>query len=337
MIVQERVSLALHTTLRVGGEARYFVRVETPEDLREAVALARTKNLPWYVLGEGSNVLAPDEGYEGVVIQMMILGCKIISQEKDTLLVSGAGVSWEEVVHQAAQAELWGIENLAGIPGTVGAAPIQNIGAYGSEFAETLLWIEAYDAIHDCVVRLTKEECAFGYRDSVFKERRELIVVQVALSLAKYGQPNFSYKDLQTLVGQGVSLTTPKQVGDAVRSIRRKKFPDLRREGTAGSFFKNPVISPSEYQELVVRYPELPGFPQADGVKVPLAFILDAVLQLKGHAFKNARLFEAQPLVLVTTHPSSEKEVETLARDVEERVYKATHIRIQREVRSVRA
>jgi UDP-N-acetylmuramate dehydrogenase len=338
MRIDEHVPLSSRTTFHIGGPARYLVTASTEDDVRAARAFARERGLPWSVVAGGSNLLASDAGYEGVVIAPELQGGEYaLSFEDDgdsVTLIGGAGHEWDAVVDAAAARELWGIENLAGIPGTLGAAPVQNIGAYGAELRDTLAWVEALDE-SGAVRRFRNDECAFGYRESRFKRDASLVITKVALRLSRAAKPRLSYKDLAAKAAEGMPLSTPAEVGSAVRSIRSGKFPDLREWGTAGSFFKNPVVTPEAYAELRERYPEIPGFPQADGVKVPLAWILDRVLDLRGHALGKARLFQMQPLVIVAERGASAHEVEALAYDVAARVRDATGIDIEREVRSL--
>lgn len=336
MIRSERVPLSSLTTLRVGGEARALVTAENESDVREALLAAQSEGLPWYPLGGGSNLLAPDEGYAGIVVKIALPRVSFAEDADGVVAVAEAGVSWDALVRDAALRGLWGIENLAGIPGTTGAAPVQNIGAYGAELADTLIWVEALDPESGEVKRFPKEACAFGYRDSTFKRAPGLVILRIALLLARESAPRLGYKDLAHAAHDGVSLSTPAEVGEAVRAIRARKFPDMAVEGTAGSFFKNPTVSRSEFEALRVRFPELPGYESAAGMKLSLAWILDHALSLKGHAVGNARLFEAQPLVIVTSEGATARDVDALARDVAARVKELTGIEIEREVRSMK-
>lgn len=334
MIIREHVPLALLSTLRVGGSARYVLECENNEDVVEAVAFAEERNLPWSALGEGSNVLACDKGYDGVVIAVRIPGIAVVDSDESVTLTAGAGVGWDALVEEAAARNLWGLENLAGIPGTVGAAPVQNIGAYGAEVKDTLQSVEVFDTQEKSIRVFSREECAFGYRDSRFKHDARFVILSVSFRLMKSAKPNIAYKDLATALAQGVVLDTPRTIGDAVRAIRARKFPDLRKVGTAGSFFKNPTISEEAYASLKERYADLPGFPNEHGVKIPLAFILDHVLNLRGYSERNVFLFEQQPLVLVARDGATASEVDAFANNIATRVMSATGINVEREVRS---
>jgi len=335
MDIREQVLLSSLTTFKVGGPAAYLVTCERVEDIQEALAFGRERSLPYYLIGGGSNVLAPDNGYEGVIVLIRTSGVTFTEEGNSVLVHCASGVSWDDLVMQAAERSLWGIENLAGIPGTVGAAPIQNIGAYGAELSGTLVAVDVIEAATGEACRLTKEECMLGYRDSRFKHELNLVVTGVTLSLTKDGTPKIEYKDLLALKEQGVDLSTPLAIGKAVRSVRAGKFPDLATTGTAGSFFKNPILTPERYAELKEKYGEVPSFPHPSGVKIPLAFVLDRVLGLRGFRQGPAWLFGSQPLVLALDREGTASDAESLARLVEQKVYDATGITIEREVRTM--
>ncbi|HVW71701.1 MAG TPA: UDP-N-acetylmuramate dehydrogenase [Candidatus Paceibacterota bacterium] len=335
MTTRESVLLSSLTTFKIGGPARYVIDCESESDVREAVAFAAAQQLPFTVLGGGSNVLAPDEGYAGVIIRPLLTRVSFDEHDDGVQVIAEAGVPWDALVHEACARDLWGLENLAGIPGSVGAAPIQNIGAYGAEAAETILWVEVLDPATGEVTRIANADCAFGYRDSRFKRNPGAIILRVAFLLQKNGAPRIGYADLARAQEAGVPLAAPEQIAAAVRAIRAKKFPDLSKEGTAGSFFKNPHISADAYAALKVRYPDLPGFPNATSVKVPLAWILDRVLNLRGFTQGNARLFEAQPLVIAAAFGATNKEVQSLAAYVSDRVKEVTNIQLEWEVRQL--
>lgn len=335
MIIREQVPLSSLTTMRVGGPARFVAQCENEADIQEAIAFAHERAIPFMVLGGGSNLLASDSGYEGVVIQMRMEGIRIEDEGETVLLIADAGTSWDAFVREAAAQGLWGIENLAGIPGTVGAAPVQNIGAYGMEVAQTLAYVDVLDTKTSEVTRIANEDCGFEYRESRFKHDPTLVILRVAFRLARLGKPQTSYADLERYMADGHELATPLEIGDAVRAIRAKKFPDLSTHGTAGSFFKNPVISSAEYEVLKEQYPDMPTYTAYNGIKIPLAFVLDRILGLRGHREGNVHLFENQPLVLVAGEGATAKEIHAFANSIVKKVFDATRIKIEREVRSV--
>ncbi len=334
-MTKEHVPLSSLTTLRVGGRAQVVATCTSVEEVHAALAYAREHNLPFYVLGEGSNVLAHDTGYAGLIIRIEIPGLSFEEENGSVKVHAGAGVSWDELVEAAAKRGLWGLENLAGIPGLVGAAPVQNIGAYGAELKDTLESVEVIDAKTGEEKRLTSDECKLSYRDSTFKHDASLIITGVTLMLQKEGTPRIEYGDLLRAKEAGVDLSTPLAIGAAVRQIRSGKFPDRTRFGTAGSFFKNPILTQEAYDALCAKYGPIPQFPNPKGVKIPLAFILDKVLGLRGHRKGAAWLFGAQPLVLVLDEGGTASDVDSLAREIETRVKEETGISIEREVRSM--
>ncbi len=330
-MIQEQILLAPLTTFRIGGPARVFADVRTEEELKAALLVARESGLPLFVLGAGSNVLVPDTGVDGMVVHMSIGD---ISLEGDgELLVAGAGALWEDVVDAAASQGVYGIENLAGIPGTQGGAVVQNIGAYGAELSEVFEYADVIDSTTGDERRILRTEAAFAYRNSFFKEHREIVIMRVALRCKKQSQPNLSYPDLAHAKASGTPLGTPSEIVRAVRAIRALKFPSLDGEGTAGSFFKNPNVSDREAAALTLRFPGLPTFPQEDGrVKVSLAWILDHVLSLKGYEEGRVRCYEQQPLVIVVRAGATAEEVHAFAETIARRVLAETGITIEREV-----
>jgi UDP-N-acetylmuramate dehydrogenase len=331
-MIEEQVPLASLTTLRIGGSARFAAACHSLEDVKAAIALAQDRGLPFRVVGGGSNILASDDGFPGVALLMRADGIEEVADKGGMLLIADAGASWDGLVARACARGLWGLENLAGIPGTVGAAPVQNIGAYGAEAQGTLAWVEAYDLRTGETRRFASEECGFGYRESRFKHDRDLVILHVAFRLGAANGPDLAYKDLARARDEGAPVATPEEVSALVRAIRARKFPDLAEHGTAGSFFKNPVVASDAFARLAERHPELPGFPQESGVKIPLAFVLDRVLGLRGHRLGRAWLFDKQPLVLVVDQGATAREVDALADEVVARVREATGIEIEREV-----
>jgi len=326
--------LKSYTTFKIGGSAPYLFSVRIPGDVVDALALARTENLPWTILGGGSNILFSDEGYPGVVLKMEISGIMVRERSGNVVEVSaGAGESWDGFVETMVARGLWGLENLSFIPGTVGAAPIQNIGAYGAEVADVISHVEVFDTRTAQRHIFSKEECRFGYRTSLFKDRPELIVTRVAFLLSLSGTPNLSYKDLALYFSGAKTLPSLKDVREAVGEIRSRKFPDLSKVGTAGSYFKNPVVPRALAQSLTQRYPALPLFDVDDAhVKIPLAWILDNVLALRGFRRGDVSAYERQPLVLVNCGNATAHDVRAFADAIAQRVFLQTGITITPEV-----
>ena len=333
MKLGEHVPLASFTTFGVGGDARFFAEVHTEKDVQDIASHVRAHGLVLYPLGGGSNILVPDDGVDGVVMKMAVRDIVLHVDGDEVLLVAGAGARWEDVVECAVRHHLFGIENLAGIPGTVGGAAVQNIGAYGAEFSDVFEYADVYNVLTGSSVRVTRTQASFAYRTSFFKEHRELVIVQVALRLMRSAVPNISYPDLKRAQMEGVSLSTPIEVARAVQAIRSQKFPQKEEGGTAGSFFKNPIITKEQAGGIAKRFPDVPMFPQKEGmVKIPLAWLLDHALSLKGFSNGNVRLYEKQPLIIVAHQSARAAEVDALACEVEQRVFAEMNIRIEREV-----
>lgn len=333
MIVREHVSLAPYTTLKIGGPARFFIDVENEEEIREATRFAREQHLSLYVLGEGSNVLVPDIGVEGVVVKIGLRDITTEDQNESILITAGAGALWDVVVDEASAHDFFGIENLGGIPGSIGGAVVQNIGAYGAELSTIFEYADVLDSQTLVERRIQVAEANFAYRSSFFKTHPELIIMRVALRLQKKSEANLTYPDLIRARTNGVLLSSAREVAQAVRAIRALKFPQATEGGSAGSFFKNPTISLELSKSLSVRFPGLPVFPQKnDSVKISLAWLLDRGLSLKGLTNGFARLYENQPLVIVARNGACAADIDALAIEVAARVYDAIGIHIEREV-----
>jgi UDP-N-acetylmuramate dehydrogenase len=336
MVLRENEPLCRHTTLKTGGPARYFVEAATEAEMQEALRFAQARRLPVFVLGEGSNLLAGDAGYDGLVLRVATRGLGLREARPiDTELVAEAGESWDAVVAFAVEKNLFGLENLSLIPGTVGAAVAGNIGAYGAEIKDTLCWAEGMDLRSGTVRRFAAEECEFGYRRSFFKTAagRAFAVTRAAFGLKPDGVLNTQYKDVREFfVSRQVTSPTLADLRQAVVSIRRAKMPDLAQVGTAGSFFKNPVISREAYEALARRHPGLPAHDEGQGrVKVPLGWILDKVCGLKGVRQGRVGTHSEQALVIVNEGGTA-AEVEAFANQAARRVLDATGISVEWEV-----
>lgn len=332
MKIEKNVPLAPYTTFHIGGSAAFFCEVTTEDELVEAVQFAGENNLPVTVLGGGSNVLVSDDGVAGLLIHMCIQG---ISYE-DTTVHAGAGVVFDELIQDVVAHGLWGIENLSAIPGTVGASVVQNIGAYGVEVDQSVHSVRVYDMHEKKLSTVTNAQCTFSYRDSFFKceGKGRYIVTQVTFSLTKKSSPQVTYKDLAQYF-EGSKIPTIQDVRTAIISIRAGKFPDTNVIGTAGSFFKNPVLTDDEYVRLCLKYPLLPCYFYGNGVKIPLAWILDNVLSLRGFRSGNIGAYEKQPLVFVNYANGTAEEVNAFADMIAQKVFTATSIHIEREVQSI--
>ncbi len=372
MKILEHIDLAPYTTFKVGGKARYFCAAESEADLLAALEFARERGLRTFVLGGGSNILVGDGGFDGLVIKMEMKGVAFegAASAGDALVTAAAGEGWDDLVALTVGRGLWGLENLSAIPGTVGAAPVQNIGAYGVEAKDAIESVRAVHAETGAARSFTNAECRFSYRESFFKtaEGKKWIIVSVTFRLSEKPRPNLSYKDLKDFFAPGGERSKNQHlllannlqeanvgfssasaraisvcdIREAVIVIRSRKFPDLSQVGTAGSFWKNPIIPLQQYESLKAKYPDLPSFPAGidktgtELVKIPLAWILDRVCDLKGHKGSvgggEIALFQNQPLVLVATKGATAADISDFANGVADMVRQKTGIEIEREV-----
>jgi UDP-N-acetylmuramate dehydrogenase len=340
MKIEENVSLREMTTMKVGGKARYFCRVKNQEELKEALAFVRSEQIPFEIFGGGSNVLVKDEGFAGMVIKNEMKGISFVDMSDGTIEAKvGAGEEWDAFVKLAVEKGLYGLENLSGIPGTVGAAPVQNIGAYGVEVKDVIVGVEVFDTKHDETDFIANEDCHFGYRESIFKtpEGKQYFIERVVFKLRKNGKLRTDYKDIQKyLEKSGKSEFTLQALRAAVLEIRSGKFPDLSKVGTAGSFFKNPIISRDKFQNLLQKFPNLPSFDMGEaGIKIPLAWILDNVCDMKGRTKGDVGLHDAQPIVLVNHGKATAEEIHAFASHVAHVVKEKTDIDIEWEVQKI--
>ena len=336
MNIKENVHLKLFTTFNVGGPARYFIEAQKTDDLVEVVHRVRKENAEMFVLGAGSNILISDEGFNGYVVRINIQGIDIENLGGGNYdVIAGAGVDWDTLVEFVVNKSLWGVENLSLIPGSVGGSVVQNIGAYGAEIKDVVRWVEVFDTERGMTQKLTRAECEFEYRDSIFKQEEgsHYIVTRVCLMLKDTGEPKTTYKDIAMyLKKNNIQKPTLDQIRSIIVGIRTQKFPSKKQAGSAGSFFMNPVVSRFRYMWLRFRYPGLPGYPTVEGVKISAAWIIDNVCNLKGLRVGNVGLYQNQPLVLVTNKDACAEDVKRLAEFVQREVYSKTKIKLVPEV-----
>ena len=333
--IKEQFDLSKYTTMGVKANARYFVEIHSIEELEKALEIAENKELPILVLGGGSNILFVDD-FNGLVILNKIEGIEIISEDKsDVIIEFGAGENWHQIVLYCIQKGFGGIENLSLIPGTVGAAPIQNIGAYGVELKDVFVSLDAFLINQGDIKSFSKSECKFGYRDSVFKKelKGKAIITNVRLKLSKHGKPNIEYASLkQRLKERGVSNPSIEDVSNAVIEVRQSKLPDPNEIGNTGSFFKNPVISVYQFDELKKQFKNLSGYPVSERqVKVPAGWLIEQA-GWKGKRNGDAGVHSKQALVLVNYGNAAGKEIWALAIEIVDSVYQKFEIRLTPEV-----
>ncbi|WP_374398835.1 UDP-N-acetylmuramate dehydrogenase [Niveibacterium sp.] len=318
--IQTDVDLAPLTTLGVPVRAAYYCAAGSEDEIRGALRWARARSLQVLVLGGGSNMVFVSD-FAGLVLQPMLRGRSLVGETDAHYLVRvGAGERWHDMVEWTLSQGWPGLENLALIPGNVGAAPIQNIGAYGLELTDRFHSLEALDRNTGEVQTLDRAACRFGYRDSVFKhpDGRDLIVLAVVFALPKVWAPMTGYRDLTEALGaRGVATPSPRDIFEAVIAVRQRKLPDPAVVGNVGSFFKNPVVDAATHSSLQARYPHLVSYPQADGrYKLAAGWLIDQA-GWKGRALGPARVHAAQALVLTNPGDARGADILALARAIQ--------------------
>ena len=337
MKIEENILLREFTTFRTGGAARYFCRAKSAADLSDAIAFAKEKSIPFFVLGGGSNLLVSDSGFSGLVIKMEISGMNFRENADGSWQAeAGAGENWDGLVTECVRRGLSGVENLSWIPGTVGAAPVQNIGAYGVEAKDSIISVEVFDTRSGKADVLPAADCKFSYRDSIFKheEGKDFIITRVIFRLQKNVPLKAGYKDVALyFMERNILQPTLLQMREAIIAIRTAKLPDISILGTAGSFFKNPVVAESVRDALREKYPELPSFADKSGyAKIPAAWILDKICGFKGAREGDVGTYRNQALVIVNYGEATAEEIDAFAKKMEKEVEEKTGIKLEREV-----
>lgn len=335
MQVYTNIPLKNYLTMKIGGNARFMTEVHAPQELAEVYKNSKKQNLPVFVLGGGSNVIATDKGFNGLVIRIKIPGFELISEDSSFATIKiGAGENWDMVVEKAVQMNLSGIEAMSAIPGTAGAAPVQNTGAYGQEIADTLVSLEAYDSQTDSFVTLLNEECGFSYRNSIFRDKEygRYVITSITLKLSKtLPQPPF-YDSLQRYLDEhNIKIYTQEIIRNTVIAIRKEKLPDPKVIPNTGSFFKNGLVEKWQLENLKNINPDTPTYDMGDGTyKVPSGWLIEQV-GLKGQALHGMKVYDKNALVLVNESAKSYDDL-ALARDeIIGKVRDTFHIQIEQE------
>ncbi|HYW36544.1 MAG TPA: UDP-N-acetylmuramate dehydrogenase [Terriglobales bacterium] len=350
MTIQENVPLAPLTTLQVGGSARYFAELRREDDVREAAQFAKSRDLPLFVLGGGSNLVVADSGWPGLVLRIAIGGITIPNTNDATgnavLFSVGAGVNWDDFVAQAVVQNCAGVECLSGIPGSVGGTPVQNVGAYGQEVGDTIESVRALDLKEDRIVVLPKPACGLRYRASIFNstERGRFVILRVNYRLKRGGAPHLKYTDLQKYFAESlVQKKTPPSLAEtreAVREIRRSKgmliVPGDDDCRSAGSFFKNPVLSEAQFKDLAARAAstglEIPSYPPLDAQrKVSAAWLVEHSGFSKGYAVGAAGISHKHALALINRGDAKASDIVGLKDEIQHGVREAWGILLEPE------
>lgn len=318
--LQNKVSLQTLNTFGIAATAQYLLRIDRVEQLTQLRQDAMLSSMPRLILGGGSNLVLPDL-LDGLVVQISLQGKYIASEDATHVYVrASAGEQWHEFVLWTLEQGLGGLENLSLIPGTVGAAPIQNIGAYGVEIQDYFHQLTAFDFLTGEIVTLDKAACRFAYRDSIFKHdyKDRLVILDVMFALPKTWQARLNYGDVaQFLATKNILQPSPADVSDAIISIRQSKLPDPAVIGNAGSFFKNPIVNAEERNALLARYPDIVNYPQAGGQYKLAAGWLIEQCDWKGNALGHVGVYEKQALVLVNLGGATGREVRQLAQRIQ--------------------
>lgn len=307
--MQKNVPFSELTTMQLGGMAHFVVDVSTPEDVSSVCRTAAKQQLPVYVLGEGSNTIATDKGFSGVIIRSQIGGFEIIEDTSDYCVIRiGSAENWDDSVKRTVDMSLTGIEALSGIPGTVGAAPVQNIGAYGQEVADVMTELEVYDIANDTVQVMPASQCEFSYRHSIFRGHAagKYIILSVTLKLYRTAPYPPFYAPVEAyLQAHNITTVTSQIIRDAVLTIRRDKLPDPSVHANSGSFFKNAFIESWQYENLITEFPTMPAYPMDDTqFKVPSGWLIEQA-GYKGKLLHGIRVHDKNALVLINESATS--------------------------------
>jgi UDP-N-acetylmuramate dehydrogenase len=345
MLLQENIPLAPLTTFRIGGRARFFVEATSSAAVQEAVALSEAKNLPLFVLGGGSNLLVADSGWPGLVLKVAISGIdQLASHNEDgkTLFTAGAGESWDRLVSHGVMAQCAGVECLSGIPGNVGGTPVQNVGAYGQEVSETIESVEVFDRRDGQIRELCNEACGFHYRSSIFNttERGRFVILRVTYALKPGGAPHLEYADLKRHFAGRETSPNLAETREAVRHIRALKGmlivpgdPDCQ---SAGSFFKNPILSETQHEDLRKRATakgfEVPSYPALEqNKKVSAAWLVERSGFSRGYGFGHVGISSKHALAIVNRGGATAAEVLALKEQIQQRVEEIWGVRLEPE------
>lgn len=335
MKVQNQFPLKALNTFGVESYAKAFMCVENQQDVQAAIQYAQNFHLNIQVLGGGSNVVLPKQ-VDQLVIQFVGRSYSVLDESQDSVLVRvDAGYNWHEWVMCSLAQDWYGLQNLAYIPGHVGAAPVQNIGAYGVEVKDLIENVYGIYLENGQTFTLTNDECQFAYRESIFKHELDgkVLITHVDFRLSKVAEVNVAYAPLDQMAAD-MGNPTPQQLASWVIEVRQSKLPDPNVLPNAGSFFKNPVLSKEQFTQLQSRFPDMPYYQQADGIKVPAGWLIDQ-LGLKGEYFGSVRVHEKQALVLVN-HGGTGDDVLKAAQTIKGKVLAQYGIELEQEPRIIK-
>lgn len=333
--IKKNIKLSDYSTFKIGGLAKYFTIVKSEEDFLKALSWAKKKGQKIFILGGGSNVLFSDKGFNGLVIKNEIKGMEVVGEnEKIAIVKAYSGEAWSKFVNFTVAHNYYGAENMFYIFGTVGAAPVQNIGAYGVELKDVFYNLCAIDLKTFEKKYFNLKDCHFGYRDSIFKNKlkNKYFILWLELKLSKEEKFNLEYGNIKDkLVERGVENPKLKDVTGIIQKIRDAKLPNPAVLPNAGSFFKNPIISENQFEVLKKKFPDIKSFPDKNGVKIPAGWLIDKV-GMKGYRYQDAGVYEQQALILVNHASASQKDIVFLANLIKKNVFDHFAIRLEEEV-----
>lgn len=337
--MKTNINLQPYNSFGFSAMAKYFVEINAIDDLLQLIKTPEFKAKKHLILSGGNNILFTNDCFDGIVILINNKGIEIVHEDEDDVIVRvQAGEDWPEFVRFCVGQGWYGVENLAHIPGKVGAAPVQNIGAYGMELKDSFVQCEAIHLETGKKRTFVNKECLFGYRSSIFKGmlRGQYVITSVDFSLKKDAPLNLEYGNIKAYLEQnGIKDPTLQQLHDAICAIRDAKLPDVKQIGSAGSFFKNPVISAEQFEVLQKQYPDLPHYPDAEGmVKVPAGWLIEQA-GWKGWRDDHVGVYEKQALVLVHFGGGRGQDIVSLSQRIQKSVEEKFGIRITPEVNFV--
>lgn len=321
--------------MKLGGNARFMTEVRTPDEVQVVYRNAKSQKLPIFILGGGSNVIVKDEGYSGIVVRMRIPGFEIISDDiNNTIIRIGAGEMWDSVVKRTVDMNLSGIETMSNIPGTTGATPIQNVGAFGQEIADTLQSLEVYDSETDTFVTLQRDDCDFTYRDSIFRGKSlgRYVITSITLKLSKNQPMPPFYDSLQKYLDEhGIKIFTVDVIRNAVIEIRKDKLPDPNVLPNSGSFFKNSTVEKWQMDDLRKTYPNMPVFELGNDLyKIPTGWLIENA-GLKGSLIRGMKVYDKNALIFINESAKSYGDLAAARDEIIGKIRDRFRIRIEQE------
>jgi len=336
MNILENISLSAYSTMGLGGTAAYVTEVHTSAEVVEALKWARERSLPVLMIGGGSNIVWSDDGFDGLLLIDKILGYEADERGEDVILKLGSGEPWDSVVERSVSAGLTGIESLSLVPGSTGATPIQNVGAYGQEIAQTLVSVEAYDTQAGDFVTLAAAECGFSYRNSRFKtgpDRGRFFITSITLKLRKGNPEPPFYGVLQAYLEEhNITEYTPAVIRKAVIAIRSSKLPDPAVIRNTGSFFANPIVDEEQFLNVNDKFPDVPNWVTANGIKLSAAWLIaEAGFKDYHDTATGMATWPKQPLVLINEKAKSTADLLAFKQKIVEAVQAKFGITLEQE------